>query len=43
VTAKPKGKRLERALALFTELKMPAEIKAAQNLLNETDSNSPGD
>jgi hypothetical protein len=32
--------KLERALALFTELKMPGEIKAVQDLLNETNSNN---
>jgi Tfp pilus assembly protein PilF len=40
---KTERERLERALTLFTKLKMPAEIKAAQNLLDETNNNSPGD
>jgi hypothetical protein len=34
--------KLERALALFTELKMPRELKAVQKLLDETNSNGPG-
>jgi hypothetical protein len=34
--------KLERALAIFTELKMPREIKAVQKNLDETNSNRPG-
>jgi hypothetical protein len=39
--SKTEREKLERALALFTERKMPREIKAVQNLLDETNSNSP--
>jgi hypothetical protein len=34
--------KLERALAIFAELKMPREIKAVQKSLDETNGNSPG-
>jgi tetratricopeptide (TPR) repeat protein len=34
--------KLERALALFTDLKLPREIKAVQNLLDETNRNDQG-
>jgi hypothetical protein len=34
--------KLERALALFTELKMPREIKTVQNWLDETSGHGPG-
>jgi len=35
--------KLERALALFAELKMPRELKAVQDELDETNRNSPRD
>jgi len=34
--------KLVRALALFTELKMPREIEEVQSRLDETNGNSPG-
>jgi hypothetical protein len=33
---------LERALALFTELKMPTEIRGVQDSLDQTDRESLG-
>jgi hypothetical protein len=39
--SKTEREKLERALALFTELKMPGEIKAVQESLDETNGNPP--
>ena len=39
--SKTEREKLERALILFTELKMAGEIKAVQSSLDETNSNSP--
>jgi tetratricopeptide (TPR) repeat protein len=41
--SKTEREMLERALALFTELKMPREIRVVQTNLDETNGNSPGD
>jgi hypothetical protein len=41
--SKSEREKLEQALAIFTELKKPREIKAVQSDLDETNSNSPGD
>jgi hypothetical protein len=41
--SKTEREKLKRAPALFTELKMPREIKFVQERLGETNSKSPGD
>jgi len=41
--AKTEREKLERPLALFTELNMPLQFKAVQNDLEERNRNSPRD